>query len=254
VAESAGARTQVTGVVGALAVMLLLAAAPALLRDLPTTALAAVVIAAALRILDVSAMRSFFRVRRSDFVLAVLAFLAVVGLGVLSGIALAVGFSMLDFVRRAWRPHDAGLGRAAGVTGFHDVKRYPDAKQVPGLIVFRWDAPLFFANAEGFHDRVLEVVDDVAEEVKWLVVAAEPITDVDTTAAEMISALDADLTARGVELAFAAMKDPVKDRLMRYGLHDQIGRQFFFPTVGSAVRAFIRQHQPHLESEAPAAD
>jgi high affinity sulfate transporter 1 len=243
VAESAGARTQLTGVVGALAITTLLVAAPSLMSNLPTTALAAVVIAAALRIFDLGALRVFWRVRRSDFILSMVAFLAVAGLGVILGIALAVGFSLLDFIRRAWRPHDAILGRAEAVKGYHDVKRYPDAKQVPGLILFRWDAPLFFANADAFRERIVEIVDDSLTPVRWVVVAAEPITDVDTTAAEMIRELDEELAARGAELAFAEMKDPVKDRLERYGLRKKIGHAFFFPTIGVAVKAYLRQFE-----------
>jgi high affinity sulfate transporter 1 len=242
VAESAGSHTQLTGVVGALTILLLLVAAPGLVRDLPTTALAAVVIGAALRIFDFRSLRTFSRVRRSDFVLSITAFGAVAGLGVLAGIAIAVGLSLLDFVRRAWRPHYAILGRAAGVKGYHDLKRYPDAKQAPGLVLFRWDAPLFFANADGFRECILESVDEAPTVVKWVVVAAEPITDVDTTAAEMLEELDKELGTRGVELAFAELKDPVKDRLQRYGLQKRLGRDFFFPTIGVAVKAFIERN------------
>jgi high affinity sulfate transporter 1 len=242
VAEAAGSRTQVTGLVGAAAMIALLALAPGLVRDLPTTALAAVVLAAAIKMFDFGALVTFHRVRRSDFVVAMLAFGAVAALGVLPGIGIAVVVSLLDFVRRAWRPHDAVLGRAPGVKGYHDVSRYPDAKQVPGLLLFRWDAPLFFANADGFRQRILEVVDDAPRAVRWVVVAAEPITDVDTTAAEMIQDLDEDLAARGVELAFAEMKDPVKDRLQRYGLKAKIGRDFFFPTVGVAVKEYLARN------------
>ena len=239
VAESAGSRTQITGVVGALAIVVLLVAAPWLLKDLPTAALAAVVIAAAIRIVDFSDLAVFYRVRRSDFVLSVVAFLAVAALGVLTGIAVAVAVALLDFVRRAWRPHDAVLGRAAGVKGYHDLTRYPGAKQVPGLVLFRWDAPLFFANADTFRARIMEIVDEARPPPKWVVVAAEPITDVDTTAAEMLEELDKELATRGAELAFAEMKDPVKDRLERYGLQKRIGREFFFPTMGVAVKAFL---------------
>jgi high affinity sulfate transporter 1 len=242
VAESAGSRTQLTGVVGALAIVALLVAAPWLLEDLPITALAAVVIAAAIRIMDVSSLVVFYRVRRSDFVLSMVAFLSVAALGVLTGIAVAVAVALLDFVRRAWRPHDAVLGRATGVKGYHDLARYPDAKQVPGLLLFRWDAPLFFANADTFRARVVDLVDDASAPVKWVVVAAEPITDVDSTAAEMLDELDKELTARGAELAFAEMKDPVKDRLERYGLQSRIGHEFFFPTIGVAVKAFLGRH------------
>jgi high affinity sulfate transporter 1 len=239
VAESAGSRTQVTGLAGAAAIVVLLVATPWLVQTLPTAALAAVVVSAAIRMIDVRAVTVFYRVRRSDFVLCVVAFSAVAVFGVLVGIAIAVAVSLLDFVRRAWRPHDAILGRAQGVKGYHDVRRYPDARQVPGLLLFRWDAPLFFANADTFRERIVDCVDDAPEPIRWVVVAAEPITDVDTTAAEMLEELDRELGARGAELAFAEMKDPVKDRLERYGLQRRIGREFFFPTIGVAVKSYL---------------
>jgi high affinity sulfate transporter 1 len=245
VAESAGSRTQLTGIIGALAIVVLLVFAPWLCKDLPTTALAAIVIAAAIRIIDIASWRVFYRVRRSDFILSVVAFLSVAAFGVLTGIAVAVVVSLLDVVRRAWRPHDAILGRADGVKGYHDLTRYPGAKQVPGLLLFRWDAPLFFANADTFRKRIVDLVDDATaarRPLKWVVVAAEPITDVDTTAAEMLEELDKELATRGCELAFAEMKDPVKDRLDRYGLQRRIGREFFFPTIGVAVHAFLGRH------------
>ena len=239
VAESAGAKTQLTGVVGALAITILLAAVPELTTNLPTAALAAVVVAAALRIFDWRSWAVFRRVRRADFVLSNRAFLSVAVLGVIPGIGLAVAVSFLDFLRRAWRPHDAILGRAPGVKGYHDIARYPDARQVPGLVLFRWDAPLFFANADTFRGRVIDAVEAAEPKPRWVVVAAEPITDVDTTAAEMLLELDTELKARGVELAFAEMKDPVKDRLERYGLQETIGPGSFFPTIGVAVKAFL---------------
>ncbi|HLQ36349.1 MAG TPA: SulP family inorganic anion transporter, partial [Planctomycetota bacterium] len=242
VAESAGSRTQVTGIVGALLITVLLIAAPRLLENLPTTALAAVVIAAAYGIFDFRALQVFRRVRRADFILSLVAFMAVAALGVIPGIALAVGISILDFVRRAWRPYDAILGRAESVKGYHDIGRYPGARQVPGLLLFRWDAPLFFANADMFRERVLDAVHAAAVPVQWVVIAAEPITDVDTTAADMLAELDEELHARGVELAFAEMKDPVKDRLQQYGLEAKIGNDLFFPTLGVAVKTFRERH------------
>lgn len=243
VAESAGARTQLTGIAGALVIVVLLVAVPGLIRNLPTTALAAVVITAALRIFDFGALRVFYRVRPADFVLSLVAFIAVCAVGVLNGIAVAIAVSLLDVVRRAWRPHDAVLGRAPGVKGYHDVQRHPDAKQVPGLLLFRWDAPLFFANADTFRARVMDAVDAAALPVKWVVVAAEPITDVDTTAAEALEELDVELGARGIELVFAELKGPVKDRLKRYRIGERIGREFsFFPTVGVAVKAYTSRH------------
>lgn len=238
VAESAGSRTQLTGLVGALAIIALLVFAPTLLQNLPTTALAAIVITAAMRVIDLRAVGTFYRVRRSDFILSGVAFVAVTLLGVLEGIGVAVAASLLDVLRRAWWPHDAILGRVAGVKGYHDVTRYEAAKQVPGLLLFRWDAPLFFANADTFHTRIIDAVEAAETPVMWVVVAAEPITDVDTTAAEMLEELDKELSARGAELAFAELKDPVKDRLARYGLGERIGRDFFFPTIGVAVKAY----------------
>ncbi len=242
VAESAGSRTQLTGVVGALAIVILLVAAPWLLQNLPLAALAAIVISAAIRLFDLGAFRVFYRFRTADFVLSIVAFLAVALFGALTGIAVAVAVSLLDFVRRAWRPHDAILGRADGVKGYHDIKRYPNAKQVPGLLLFRWDAPLFFANADTFRERIVGTVDEALVPIRWVVVAAEPITDVDTTAADMLQELDKELATRGAELAFAELKDPVKDRLERYGLHKKIGHEFFFPTLGVAVKAFLARN------------
>lgn len=242
VAEASGAKSQVTGIVGALAIVLVLLLAPGALKDLPTTALAAVVIAAAIGLFDLKAMRGFKRFRFADFVLSLVALGSVAFFGALRGIAFAVAVSLLDFVRRAWRPHDAVLGRAPGVKGYHDIRRYPKAVTVPGLLLFRWDAPLFFANADSFRERVMALVGESSLPIRWVVVAAEPITDVDTTAADMLEELDKELAAYGAELAFAELKDPVKDRLERYGLHARIGHEFFFPTVGVAVKAYVERH------------
>jgi high affinity sulfate transporter 1 len=242
VAESAGAKSQLTGLVGAIAIAVLLIAAPALVQNLPTTALAAVVISAALGLFEVAGVRKLFEARRSEFYLSMAAFLAVTVFGVIAGIGIAVVLSLLDFLRRAWRPHDAVLGRADGVKGYHDVTRYPEARQVPGLVLFRWDAPLFFANADMFRERIREVAAAADPPARWVIVASEPITDVDTTAAEMIEELDEELTGHGIELAFAEMKDPVKDRLVSYGLTPRIGREFFFPTMGVAVKEYLTRN------------
>ena len=238
VAESAGAKTQVTGVVGALAIALMLLFAPGAVRNLPSTALAAVVISAAIGLFEVAGVRRLYRIRRSEFALSVAAFLAVTLLGVLWGIAVAVALSLLNFIRRAMRPHDALLGLTPGVEGYHDVGRYPDARQIPGLILFRWDAPLFFANADLFRDRITRLVRHQNPPARWVVVAAEPITDVDTTAADMLERLRRDLEEIGVELVFAEMKDPVKDKLARYGHITEMGTDAFFPTLEAAVRAY----------------
>jgi MFS superfamily sulfate permease-like transporter len=239
VAESVGSRTQLTGLVGAVALSLLLLFATGLVKNLPSSALAAVVIAAVLGLIDLDAVRRLRYVRRSEFELAVVSFAGVAFVGVLAGIAIAIVVSLLNFVRRAWRPHDAVLGRVHGLKGYHDVTRYPGTQRIPGLVLYRFDAPLFFANADYFRSRVRSLVEAAGPELRWFVVAAEPITDVDATAAEMLEELDRELEAAGVEFAFAELKDPVRERLVPYGLTERIGRHRFFPTVGAAVRTYL---------------
>jgi high affinity sulfate transporter 1 len=239
VAVSAGARSQLTPLVGAVSIALLLVFAPGLLRDLPLPMLAAIVITAAIGLIDVAAVRRLYRVRRSEFVLWLAAFGGVALLGVLMGIFVAILLSLADFIRRAWRPHDAVLGREDELKGYHDIDRHPSARQVPGLLLYRFDAPLFFANAAWFRRRVKGLVAEAAHPVRWVVVAAEPITDVDTTAADTLDQLLQELRHQQVTLAFAELKGPVKDRLERYGLYDAIGPDHFFPTIGTAVDAYV---------------
>jgi high affinity sulfate transporter 1 len=239
VAEAAGARTQLTSVVGALAIALLLLVAPNLLQHLPSAALAAVVIAAAIGLIEVADLKRIYRIQRWEFWLAIACFVGVAVLGVIPGIGLAIAIAIAEFLWDGWRPHSAVLGRAYGVKGYHDMKRYPDARRIPGLVLFRWDAPLFFANAEFFRERALDAVATSPTPVRWLVVAAEPVTSVDVTACDMVAELDKALHARGIELCFAEMKDPVKDKLKRFGLFAQLGESYFFPTIGVAVSRYL---------------
>ena len=240
VAEAAGARTQLTGVVGALAVSLLLLAAPNLLQHLPTAALAAVVIASAIGLIEVTDLARIFRIQRWEFWLSIVCFVGVAVFGAIPGIGLAIVIAILEFLWDGWRPHSAVLGRAEGVEGYHDVTRYPDARQIPGLILFRWDAPLFFANAELFKERVLDVVARSPAPVRWVVVAAEPVTSVDVTAADALAELINALHDSGIELCLAELKDPVKDKLKRFGLFAQLGERFFFPTIEAAVSTYLK--------------
>jgi len=242
VAEAAGARTQLTGVVGALAVALLLVVAPDLLRNLPTSALAGVVIASAVGLFEFTDLRRIYRIQRWECWLSITCTLGVVMLGAIPGIGLAVVIAVIEFLWDGWRPYSAVLGRAEGVKGYHDITRYPDARLIPGLVLFRWDAPLFFANAELFHNRVLDAVATSPTPVHWLVVAAEPVTSVDVTSADMLDELDQTLQSAGIELCFAEMKDPVKDKLKRFGLFARLGDETFFPTVGAAVSRYLKTH------------
>jgi high affinity sulfate transporter 1 len=242
VAEAAGAKTQLTGVVGALAVALLLVAAPDLLRNLPTSALAAVVIASAIGLIEVTDLRRIYRIQRWEFWLSLACTAGVAVLGAIPGIGLAILMAVIEFLWDGWRPYSAVLGRADGVKGYHDISRYPDARRIPGLVLFRWDAPLFFANAEWFHDRVQDAIATSPTPARWVVVAAEPVTSVDVTSADMLAELDEQLQSAGIELCFAAMKDPVKDKLKRFGLFARLGEETFFPTVGSAVSGYLKTH------------
>lgn len=242
VAEAAGARTQLTGVIGALAVALLLVVAPDLLRNLPTSALAAVVIASAIGLIEITDLRRIYRIQRWEFWLSIACTVGVAVLGAIEGIVLAIVIAVIEFLWDGWRPYSAVLGRAEGVRGYHDIKRYPDARLIPGLVLFRWDAPLFFANAELFNDRALDAVAASPTPVRWLAVAAEPVTSVDVTSADMLAELVETLDASGIELRFAEMKDPVKDKLKRFGLFAQLGENAFFPTIGAAVSSYLLTH------------
>ncbi len=240
VAEAAGAHTQLTGVVGALTVALLLLAAPNLLQHLPTTALAAVVIASAIGLIEVTDLIRIYRIQRWEFWLSIVCFAGVAVFGAIPGIAMAVIIAIIEFLWDGWRPHSAVLGRAEGVEGYHDMTRYPDARQEPGLLLFRWDAPLFFANAELFKKRVLDAAANSPTPVRWLVVAAQPVTSVDVTAVDVLAELHQALDDGGIALRFAELKDPVKDKLRRFGFLAQLGEECFFPTIEVAVESYLR--------------
>ncbi len=248
VAEQVGAKTQVTGLVGAAAITAMLLLFPGLLRDLPQPTLAAVVIAASLSLADVPGTVRLWNQRHSEFALSIAAFLGVALLGVLPGIAVAVALSVINVFRRSWWPYQTQLGRVDGIPGYHDVSSYPGAQLLPGLVLFRFDAPLFFANTRTFQEQVLKLASTDPAPV-WIVIAAEPITDVDTTAADMLEDLDEGLNARGVSLVFAEMKDPVREKIERYGLTRTIDPDHFYPTLESAIAAYQAQTEARWASE-----
>jgi len=242
VAEAAGSKTQLTGVFGAVAVALLVLLAPTLLQDLPNSALAAVVIASAIGLFEFNDLRRIFRIQRWEFWLSIACFVGVAMFGAIPGIGLAILIAVLEFLWDGWRPHYAVLGRVSGVRGYHDIKRYPEARIVPGLVLFRWDAPLFFANAELFHQRLLEAVAQSPTPVKRIIVTAEPVTSIDVTSADMLAELEQSLRDSGIEIRFAEMKDPVKDKLKRFELLERFGAANFHPTIGAAVDAYLEEH------------
>ena len=240
VAEQAGSKSQLTGLVGAAVITVVLVFATGLMQYVPQPTLGAIVVAAALSLADVKGTRRLWQQRRTEFWLSVVALLGVALLGVLPGIAVAIALSILNVFRRTWWPHQAELGRAPGVAGLHDITRYPDAERLPGLVVYRFDAPLIFANARMFSEAVRAIATG-HDDLKWIIIAAEPVTDVDTTAADMLEDLDTWLNERGVSLVFAELKDPVRDKIERYELTATIEPAHFYRTVEEAVGEYIRQ-------------
>jgi high affinity sulfate transporter 1 len=240
VAEQSGAKSQLTGVVGAVMIGAMLVLVPGLFRNLPQPVLASVVIAASFSLADLPSMARLRRQRRTDFTVALAAFAGVAILGVLPGIALAVVISILNVFRRMWMPYRTELGRVDGMPGFHDRRVHPEGTTVDGLVLFRFDAPLVFANARTFRDEIRRLAASDPPPA-WIVVAAEPITDIDTTAADMLEDLDLELNAHGVSLVFAEMMTPVREKVRHYGLNRTIDPDHFFGTVKQAVDAFVDQ-------------
>ncbi len=241
VSSQSGAKTQLTGLVAASLVLLMLLVAPGLVQAMPQPVLAAVVIAASLSLFDVVGLRGLFHMRRTEFALAVACALGVAFIGVLQGIVIAVTLSALYIFKRAWAPYATVLGQAPGVPGYHDIRRYPDAVQVPGLLIVRWSAPLFFANANEFRDRIRNAVKTSETPPLWILVAAEPITDIDTTAGAMLADLDLELNASGIHLAFAELQSNVRDDIGRYGLLEVIEEGHFYRSVTEGVEAYRRE-------------
>ena len=253
VAERSGAKTQLTGVTGAALIILMIVLIPGLFRNLPQPALAAVVITASLSLADIPGTIRLWRQRKTEFALSITAFLGVALLGVLPGIAIAVALSILNVFRRAWWPYDTELGRAEGLEGYHDLRTHPEAQQLPGLVIYRFDAPLFFANAKTFRDEVRRLA-SAEPKPTWILIAAEPVTDVDTTASDVLEDLDEALNAQGISLVFAELKDPVRDKIERYGLTRTINPRHFFPTLESAVAAFRQQTSAEWTTAGQATD
>jgi high affinity sulfate transporter 1 len=240
VAERSGAKTQLTGVTGAALIILMIVLVPGLFRNLPQPALAAVVITASLSLADMAGTMRLWRQRKTEFLLSIAAFLGVALLGVLPGIAIAVALSILNVFRRAWWPYNTVLGRVNGLEGYHDTRSYPAAQHLPGMVIYRFDAPLFFANAKAFRDEVRRLA-QADPPPTWIVIAAEPMTDVDATASDVLEELDKALNGQGISLVFAELKDPVRRKIERYELTHTIDPDHFFPTVGAAVAAFRKE-------------
>jgi high affinity sulfate transporter 1 len=249
VADQAGAKSQLTGLAAAALVLGMLLFVPGLVQALPISVLAAVIIIAGAALFDRAGLIRLWQVSRSDFAVAAICFLGVALVGVLEGIVIAVVVSIIQIFVRAWQPYSAVLGKPAGTPGYHDVSRYPDAKLIPGLAILRWDAPLFFANSIIFRDRVRTLIEVTDPQPLWILIAAEPITDIDTTAAAMLVDLDEELNADGIHLVFAELKDPVKDKLERYSIYETIDPDHFYPTIKTAIKAYREESRRSAPAE-----
>jgi MFS superfamily sulfate permease-like transporter len=250
VAEQSGSKSQVTGLVGAAAITAMLLFLPGLLRNLPQPTLAAVVIAAAMSLADIRGTVRLWHQRRVEFTISLVAFLGVAVLGVLPGIAVAVVLSILNVFRRVWMPYQTRLGQVDGLPGYHDVTLHTEAEQLDRLVLYRFDAPLIFANARTFREQIRAIA-EAEPRPRWIVVAAEPMTDIDTTAADVLEDLDTDLAAAGVRLVFAELKDPVRAKLERYDLAGTLGPDRFFPTVEAAVETYRTEYPSRWRPAGP---
>ena len=233
-----GSKTQLTGLIAATGVILVMIFVPELVAEMPSPTLAAIVITASFALFDWPETKWLFKARLSEFVMLAGAFFGVVVVGILEGIAIAVALSLANFIRKALRPHSTELGKRKGVPGYHDRERHPDAEVVPGMLIVRFDAPLFFANAPTFGRRLQELRHAAGRPIDTVLVVGNAITDIDTTGAEILGDVLDDLERRDVAFAFAGLKGVVKDRLGAYGLYERIGAENFHPNTISAVKRY----------------
>jgi MFS superfamily sulfate permease-like transporter len=239
IGDSLGSRSQLHSLVALAAMVLAVAFLGPALAAFPTAALGAIVVYAALRLIDLGEFRRFGRFRRSELFLALATLASVLALGVLFGVLVAVGLSIADLLRRVARPHDGILGFVPGTAGMHDVDDYPEARQMPGLVVYRYDSPLFFANAEDFRTRALAAVDTASAPVEWFLLNAEANVEVDLTALDAVEELRAELSRRGVVFAMARVKQDLLAALQAAGLADRVGADRIYPTLPTAVQAYV---------------
>jgi len=237
-AASAGARSQAYSLLaGAVVLAALLFLSPWLTR-MPSAALGALVIYAAGRMVDVPGFCRLASFRRRELFLALGSLVGVLVLDILYGVLVAVGLSVAELLTRVARPHDAIEGLVPGMAGMHDVDDYPQARTIPGLVVYRYDSPLFFANAEDFRRRALAAVTEQTDPVRWFVLNTEANVEVDITALDAVDDLRQDLTDRGIVFALARVKQDLLDQLQAYGLADSVGPDRIFPTLPTAVDAY----------------
>jgi high affinity sulfate transporter 1 len=241
IAVTTGSRTQLYSVTAAVAVVAVLLFARPVLAHFPEAALGAIVIYAAIRLIDVTAFRRLLAFRRTELAIALATCAGVLVFNILYGVLVAIGLSVADLLVRVARPHDAVLGRVPGLAGMHDVDDYPGAQTIPGLVVYRYDAPLFFANADDFRRRALAAASQEPGPLRWFVLNVEANVEVDFTALEALDAVREDITRQGAVFALARVKQDLLARLRAFGLAGKIGEDRLFPTLPTAVQAYQAQ-------------
>jgi len=251
IGDAAGSRTQLHSLVAGVTVLATILAFSPVLAAFPQAALSGVVIYAGLRLIDLSELRRIAAFRRSELVLALITFLGVLIFGLLAGIGIAVGLSLLDLIRRIAHPHDGILGYVPGMAGMHDIDDYPSANRVPGLVVYRYDSPLFFANADDFRTRALAAVREAEPAAEWFVLNAEANVEVDLTAVDTLIELRQTLADAGVEFALARVKMDLRQQLAAAGFIDEVGEERIFATLPTAVQGFAEWHTERYGTRPP---
>lgn len=241
--NTVGAKTQVHSlVVIAIVIMVLLFAGP-ILESFPEAALGALVTYAATQLIDVAELKRIARFRTSELFITAVTALSVTIFGVLVGIGVAIALSILDLVRRITSPYADVLGYAPGVAGMHSLDDYPDSQPVEGLVVFRYDSPIFFANADDFSARAMQAIDESPQPIRWFLLNAEANTEMDLTAVDALDDLRAELESRGIRFAMARVKQNLQRSLAPTGFIEAMGEEYVFATLPTAVRAYAREFQ-----------
>jgi len=253
IGDSVGSRSQLFSLVAFAVVLAVLLVLRPLLALFPTAALGAIVIYAALRLIDIGEFRRMLSFKPSEFRLALITVAGVLFTDILMGVALAVALSVIDLFARLMRPNDAVMGEVPNLAGLHDVRDWDGATTIPGLLIYRYDAPLCFANAEHFRSRAMAVIEAETTPVQWFVLNAEAIVEIDITAADVVLELQKTLAARGIVFALARVKQDLYQQLVRAGLVERIGAQWFFPTLPTAVAAFTARRDAVARPPRPSA-
>jgi MFS superfamily sulfate permease-like transporter len=245
IGDAVGSRSQLYSLVALVSVVATVLFLRPVLASFPAAALGAIVVYAATRLVDLAEFRRIARFRRSELYLAAITTVGVLVLGVLYGVILAIGLSILDLLRRVARPHDGVLGFAPGIAGMHDIDDYPEARPVQGLVVYRYDSPLFFANVEDFKRRALESIRVADSPAEWFLLNAEANVQVDITAIDALEELRVELTRRGIVFAMARVKQDLRDDLVASGFVESVGEDHIFMTLPTAVQAYVRWYVDH---------